>query len=112
MKNLEKYRDTWTQLVTALIPEIDDAYRASDDPDDDTPGMCLTISYTPASPVREEDWGYQTGDNSYTGGAYGHPNWAVVSLYRDTLPADVVEEIIDQLAELGCDHDSNNGELV
>jgi hypothetical protein len=100
MKNLEKYRDAWTRLAASLIPEIGDDYRASDDPSDDVPGMCLTIGYTPESEDKDESWHYQTGDNSYSGGAYGHPHWAVVSLYRDTVPADVAEEIIDQLSEV------------
>jgi hypothetical protein len=99
MKNLEKYRDVWTRLAASLIPEISDDYRASDDPSDDVPGMCLTIGYTPESEDEDESWHYQTGDNSYSGGAYGHPHWSVVSLYRDTVPADVAEEIIDQLSE-------------
>jgi hypothetical protein len=45
-------------------------------------------------------WNYQTGDNSYTGGAYGSPNWAVVSLFRDSDPVGVANEAIDQLGEL------------
>lgn len=90
----------WTKLVAALIPTIDDDYRASDDPEDNTPGICLTVGFTPETPDRDYSWHYQTGDNSFTGGAYGHPHWAVVSIYRDSIPSEVAEEIASQIGEL------------
>ena len=37
----------WTKLFKALKQDIDDDYRASDDPDDNTPGMQVTIGFTP-----------------------------------------------------------------
>jgi hypothetical protein len=92
----------WQSLVASLIPDIADDYRVSDDPDDDTPGMCLTIGFTPASEDKDASWSYQTGDNSYSGGAYFHGTWAVVSLYRDSNPAHVSGEIADQIAEQLC----------
>lgn len=96
---LEACLPDWESLVAALIPDICDDYRASDDPSDDTPGMQLTIGFTPATPDRDASWHYQTGDNSYTGGAYGHRHWGVVSLYRDSDAKEVAEEIADQLGE-------------
>lgn len=90
----------WTSLVASLIPDICDDYRATDEPDDETPGMMLTIGFTPATPDKDASWHYQTGDNSFTGGAYGHPHWAVVSLYRDSVPSEVAEEIASQIGEL------------
>lgn len=99
-QHLQSCRSDWHRLVTSLIDDIQDDYRASDDPDDDTPGMQLTIGYSVETEDKNASWHYQTGDNSYTGGAYGHTHWAVVSLYRDTPPEDVVDEIIDQLSEV------------
>lgn len=93
-------RSDWRLLVERLIPDIGDDYRATDDPDDDVPGMCLTIGFTPETRDKDFSWSYQTGDNSFTGGAYGHPHWAVVYLYRDSKPEDIAGEIADQLAEL------------
>jgi len=90
----------WTRLIASLIPQIDDDYRATEDPDDDVPGMCLTIGFTPETEERDASWNYQTGDNSYTGGAYSHPHWGVVSLYRDSVPADVADDAADQIGEL------------
>jgi hypothetical protein len=90
----------WTKLVAALLPTISDDYRASDDPEDDVPGMCLTVGFTPETPDRDYSWSYQTGDNSFTGGAYGHRHWAVVSIYRDSNPAEVAGDIASQIGEL------------
>ena len=89
----------WTKLITSLIPDIGDDYRASDDPDDETPGMSVTVGFTPESEDKDASWHYQTGDNSYSGGAYGHANWGVVSIYRDSKPSEVAEDIANQIGE-------------
>ncbi len=83
------------QLLVELKQTIGDDYRASDDPEDNTPGMCVTIGAN-----EEGKWNYQTGDNSFTGGAYGLPHWAVISLYRDSNCNTLAAEVLDQLAEL------------
>ena len=82
-------------LLMALKRDIRDEYRASDDPDDHLPGMQVTIGWN-----EDGDWSWQTGDNSYTGGAYGYPHWAVISLYRRSNCKDLAEDIIDQLKEV------------
>jgi hypothetical protein len=91
-------RKEWERLLKSLKGDIDDDYRASED--DDKPGMQVTFGVT----VNEDgslSWNYQTGDNSYSGGAYGHPVWAVVSLYRRSpckeLAAEAMDEALDQL---------------
>lgn len=89
----------WTKLIKSLIPEIGDDYRASDDPEDDTPGMSVTVGFTPESEDKDASWHYQTGDNSYSGGAYGHANWGVVSIYRDSKPSEIAEDIANQIGE-------------
>ena len=53
----------------------------------------ITVGFTPASDDAEASWSYQTGDNSYTGGAYGHPFWGVVWISADSLPDEVASEI-------------------
>lgn len=45
-------------------------------------------------------YGYQTGDNSYTGGAYGYNHWGVVEIDDESDPEEVVEDICEQLSEL------------
>lgn len=92
----------WTALFVALKKDIGDDYRASDDSEDNTPGMQVTIGFTPESEDNEASWSYQTGDNSYTGGAYGHPHWAVVSLYRRSNSRELAEDCANQIADLVC----------
>lgn len=82
-------------LLRALKKDIGDEYRASDDPCDDTPGMAITIGINPET----GDWSYQTGDNSYTGGAYGYHYWGVGSLYRSTNCRELARELIDDAAD-------------
>lgn len=86
-----------TALCASLIPDIRDDYRATtDDPDDDdVPGMMVTVGADESGA-----WGYQTGDNSYTGGAYGFPHWGIGYLYRDSDPAEVAESIVNEIADL------------
>lgn len=67
-----------------------DTYRG-----DYLPSIDLTIGWDPET----GDWGYQTGDNSYTGGAYGYPVWAVTSIYRRQDSRAVARDLIDQLDE-------------
>jgi len=102
MKITEREYRKLERSVCALLKElkgqIGDEYRATDDPDDDIPGMQVTIGATP-----NEDgslsWHYQTGDNSYSGGAYGHHNWGVVSLYRRSNCAQLAKEAVEQIAD-------------
>lgn len=87
--NINEFRADMVRLVTALIPDIQDDYRAYDDSEDDAaPSMLLTIG------ADANGWSYQTGDNSYTGGAYGFADWSSVALYRDSDPESVADEII------------------
>jgi hypothetical protein len=76
-------------LVAELIPTIGDEYRASED--DEVPGMMLTIG------ADADGWSYQTGDNSYTGGAYSYSAWGIGYIYRDSDPAQVADDIASDL---------------
>lgn len=98
-KQMEELIPVWAMLVAGLIPQIEDEFRATDDPDDDTPAMQLTVGFTPATDVHDYSWHYQTGDNSFSGGAYLHPHWAVVTILRDSNPEETAEEIATQLSE-------------
>ena len=73
-------------LVIAVKPNIDG-------PD----GLDLTVSTNGES---RERWGWQTGDNSFTGGAYSYRNWAVVTVYKRSDSTALAREIRDQLADL------------
>ena len=104
MKTLESQLNRcvpqWRKLLISLKPEIGDDFRATDDPDDNTPGMCVTIGFTPATEDRECSWNYQTGDNSFTGGAYSHPHWAVICLGRRSDCRELASDAADQIADL------------
>lgn len=106
MKTLDQQLDSlipqWTRLFKSLKPTIGNDYRASDDADDNLPGMCVTIGFTPATEEDNCSWSYQTGDNSYSGGAYGHPHWAVVSLYRRSNSRELAEDCASQIGDLVC----------
>ena len=72
-------------------PDADD-YREDQD---SLPSIDLTIGFNP----EDGSWGYQTGDNSYTGGAYGFPVWAVTSVYRRNDSRAVARDLINQIDE-------------
>jgi hypothetical protein len=102
--NREEFIADVASLVAELIPQIDDDYRASececkgpfhgDDHDADClPSMLLTIG------ADADNWSYQTGDNSYSGGAYGYAVWGVGYIYRDSDPREVAKEIADDIDE-------------
>jgi hypothetical protein len=87
-----------TELMRDLTPSIDDDCRAYDDSDDDDgPSMLVTIGIDD-----DGNWGWETGDTSFTGGAYSFPHWGQVALYRDSDPEtaarDAVGEAIESLA--------------
>lgn len=98
MKTKNKFRlpsvAALSALVRAIKPQIADDYRASDDSEDNTPAIELTVGAN-----KEGSWNYQTGDNSFTGGAYSFPVWAVVTVTRRCDSREVAREIRDQLAE-------------
>ena len=69
------------------------------EPDEDSaPWQDLTVGMNTRG-----EWSWQTGDNSFTGAAYGYPHWAVVSIGlhpSDLDMEDTYEEIVSQLADL------------
>lgn len=80
------------ELLVSLKSDIGDDYRADDE--NDTPAMSVTVGADTAG-----DWSYQTGDNSFSGGAYHYPYWAVVTLERRSNSTELARDIIEQLAE-------------
>jgi hypothetical protein len=87
-------------LLKQLKPTISDEYRCTDDPDDNTPGMLVTIGASP-----DGSWHYQTGDNSYSGGAYCHKYWGLVYLHRRTNSREAARQAIDEIAEIMASDD-------
>ena len=58
------------------------------------------LSLTVATDENCEAWNYQTGDNSYTGGAYGLPHWAVIEIQPNDTIADIFGAVYDHWGEL------------
>jgi hypothetical protein len=58
----------------------------------------ITVGVTPTE--GGFDWNYQTGDNSFTGGAYGHPHWVILYLMRRSNCRELSKEAVSQLREL------------
>jgi len=83
-------------LLVFLKSTIGDDYRAAGDEESATPSMCVTIGANASG----SDWSYQTGDNSFTGGAYSFPHWAVITLTRRSNSLELARDVIDQIAEL------------
>ena len=79
-------------LLIALKNDIADDYIEEGET---IPSICVTIGAN----IKGE-WSYQTGDNSYSGGAYLYPHWAVIQLYRRSNSLELARDIRNQLAEL------------
>jgi hypothetical protein len=84
--------------------------------DGEIPGVDVTIGCTFDFDKGEIDWAYQTGDNSYTGGAYGHPEWFTCSVMKRTnckeLANDIINEIHDRIQEIASWQKSQAEEVV
>jgi len=80
-------------LIRDVKTDICDEYRETKD---SLPNISLTVGWNDQG----GSWGFQTGDNSFTGGAYHFPHWGVVNVYRRSDSRELAREIRAQLAEL------------
>ena len=92
--NKRQLRRDLACLVRGVRKGISPEFRAFEG--DDTPGTQLTVG------ANRDGWNYQTGDNSYTGGAYGYKVWAVIGVYRDTNSFEAADDLIRQLDGQGA----------
>lgn len=60
----------------------------------------LTIGLTLTEDTVDNSWSYQTGDNSFTGGAYGHPDWIVIYFDNETDVMEMMEDYVEQYNQL------------
>ena len=97
---MSKLANEFEAVLRELLPTIADEYRASDDPEDTEPGICITFGAHDRKPGKDWQWSFQTGDNSYSGSAYHYPHWGVVSLYRDSDVEAVANDAAEQILEL------------
>ena len=80
-------------LTRAIKQDIQDDYLAFEG--DEVPGIQLTIGWTPET----DDLVISDRRQQFTGGAYGHPIWAVAGVYRDSNCLDIAKDLINQLYE-------------
>lgn len=64
--------------------------------DDEDTMIDLTIATNGTDP---DDWGYQTGDNSYSGACYFYRHWAIGYIDDQTNAEHLAVELLDQLEE-------------
>ena len=83
--------------VKSYVPKDDSDYIADEE---DKPGIDLTIGVD----VETGDWSYQSGDNSYMGGAYRYRDWGVTRVYRSSNSRDVARDLLDQVADAAAGH--------
>lgn len=89
----QRHYNEFRKEIEELLKNCKGAYLDSNQRDLD-----ITVGVTP-----EEggfDWNYQTGDNSFTGGAYGHPHWVLLYLTRRSNCRELSKEAVSQLREL------------
>jgi hypothetical protein len=57
--------------------------------------ITMTVGFSPDS----GQWDYQSGDNSFSGGAYFHPIWGVVDVYKNSNCRELAKDIINQIKD-------------
>ena len=80
------------ELLIELIENI-----RTRDIDQDDEYIDITIASNGKDP---DDWGFQTGDNSYSGACYFYRHWAIGSIDFQTDPKELATDLLDQLEEL------------
>jgi hypothetical protein len=108
LKQLPSLRQELYSLLVAIKKDADWCTLRRDfrdDPDDSTPYIDVTIGCTFDFTEGCITWSYQTGDNSFTGRAYGHREWFTTSILgrsncRD-LARELTEEIESRIRQLG-----------
>jgi hypothetical protein len=94
IQSLNKFQSQVSELIRRIQSGISADSRATDE--DDSPSVLLSIGAT----VRKDGtirFGYQTGDNSFMGDAYGHQTFAIVSIYPFSSPTILAEEMANEI---------------
>lgn len=104
LKQLPSLRLSIYKLLVAI--KKDQCWEPS--PDAEEPYIDFTIGCTFSFTDGEIAWGFRTGDNSFTGGAYGHREWFTTSILRRSscmdLATDLISEIDSRICELASGH--------
>jgi hypothetical protein len=88
-------REDWREPLEDALTNTD-ASEIADGILDATYTDAPTIALTVAISADGASWNYQTGDNSFSGGAYGLPHWAVVEVGAYADADDVIADVFEQ----------------
>lgn len=91
MSKLPTIKEVADVIKYCIKPNIRDEYKEDGD---SLPSICLTVGFSPDS----GRWDWQSGDNSFSGGAYLHRYWGVRQVYRRSNSRQLAKEIIDEIA--------------
>jgi hypothetical protein len=86
------------ELVQLIKKDVREYGGQESEWDDDDADQTLTLTVGADGEARNQ-WSFQTGDNSVTGGAYFYPYWAVVEVGERDNAGQVADDILDQLSE-------------
>jgi hypothetical protein len=90
-KELESlFKSLKTLISEDTLVETGDGYRK---------GLDVTVGFT-VEDSGEISWDYQTGDNSFSGAAYGHPHWVTTTLFPQPNSQELAKEVLDQILEV------------
>ena len=96
--------DTWKSYLDPEIIESSDAdFMTGNDITWEYADEDIGTQYLDLTVATDDTWsafGYQTGDNSFTGAVYWFPHWAVTSIGHETTVDDLMDDITEQLDEL------------
>jgi hypothetical protein len=84
----------WAALLRLLKRDIGDDYRVEGCEDTSYPMMTVTFGLD-----TNGEWAYQTGDNSFSGGAYGFAHWGVIYLTRRSNCKELAQYAFNEAAE-------------
>ena len=94
-KSLPSLKREIRELLITIKKDQDWKQLRADFSDDETPHIQVTIGCTFNEGTIS--WNYQTGDNSYTGGAYDHPEWFIVYLTSRANCSNEAKDIISEI---------------
>lgn len=97
LKQLPSLRQELYGLLVAIKKSADWPDFSGSSTNDEPSYIDVTIGCT----FGEEciTWSYQTGDNSFTGGAYGHPEWFTAALLRRSNCREISKNMISEIEE-------------
>lgn len=99
---IEEYREDILYSIEneQSLPEFTDYFNTDVYTENVAPTQ-LTIGFsfdTDTDTVTE--WSYQTGDNSFTGGAYSFPHWIVLHITHGSTLSELWQEVNEQIDSL------------